>query len=225
MSDQEPQFSALTPVLRRLLSVQQAIDRKQEEEVEHRLQLLTGYLADTLKDIKLQENTWLEARHLVTGEIRSLLEEDARCVLFLLQFRQFVQENIENPLVATVSDSSLGSNTANWLLLSLPFPLKLVNFRDSQADNAYCYSLELKLDGRLQILQVPAAPPQAQAKDGWDILYQLGSVTKQQETAPLEFPQLEPPQQAVLRREIGCLVCFVAQVLHTSLLVNSFTFP
>lgn len=220
------QLSVLTSVLKRLISIHQAIDLKQEQEIRPKLQLLTGYIAESLMGFKHQENVWLAASRLVSQEIRSLLEQDARCLLFINGFRQFVGDTVEQPLLTTVSESGLEHNPENWLVLTLPFPLKLSNFRDCSADNGYCYSLELQINESSQLLQVPiSSQPDQETEDDWDVIFQWKNLTKQLESAPFDFSGFEQSQRVTLRREISCLICFVAPLLHRSSQVNAFTYP
>lgn len=226
MSQNQPEFVAATSILKRLISIHQAIALKQEQEIEPKLHTLTGYIAEYLMAAKLQENIWLAARRLVAQEIRSLLEQDSRCLLLVNGFQQFVNDTVENILFTTVSESTLGSNAANWLILSLPSPVKLSNFRDCSADNGYRYSIELEVNGFSQLFQVPISPqPNHQAEDDWDVIFQWRTLTKQLEAVPFDFSGFEQSQQEILRRETSCLICYVAQLLHVSSQVNSFTYP
>lgn len=191
------------------------------------MQLLSDYITEALMSIKLQENIWLSASRLVTQEICLLLAEDARCLLFTIDFQQFIHDVFENVLLTSVSNIEVSGDTTNWLILSLPLPLKLSGFRDSNPDNNYNYSIDLEIDEYKQILQVPISPKQASqlTEENWDMIFQWKNLTRQLETDTFDFSTFDQFQQAALRREISCLICFVAQLLHRSSQVNTFTYP
>jgi hypothetical protein len=151
----QPQFITLTPVLKRLLSLHRTIIQRKEQEIEPKLQLLSDYITEALMSVKLQENIWLSASRLVIQEIRLLLVEDARCLLFTIDFQQFIHDVFENVLLTSVSNIEVKGDTTNWLILSLPLPLKLSGFRDCNLDNNYNYSIDFEIDEYKQILQVP----------------------------------------------------------------------
>jgi hypothetical protein len=177
--------------------------------------------------VKLQENIWLSASRLVTQEIRLLLAEDARCLLFTIDFQQFINDVFENVLLISVSNIEVKGDTTNWLILSLPLPLKLSGFRDCNPDNNYNYSIELEIDEDKRLLQVPISPKQISqlTEYDWDVIFQWNNLTRQLETDTFDFSTFDQSQQAALRREISCLICFVAQLLHSSSQVNAFTYP
>ncbi|BAU15716.1 hypothetical protein LEP3755_62810 (plasmid) [Leptolyngbya sp. NIES-3755] len=84
----------------------------------------------------------------------------------------------------------------------------------------------LQLGNCHRLLQVPIAPPpmQQQRREQWDVWFQWQQIGKQLEMV-LYVPGFEQAQQHQLKREVGCVVSYVAQLLHTVSRIDEFSYP
>jgi len=160
-------------------------------------------------------------------ELRSLLAQEARCLLPTHPFRRFVGDLFENELITSVIPSRINSDKTNWLLLASPSPLKLLNFRDCDQQQRNEYSVEVELGEWRRVLQVSpsAQQPTEPLNEDWDCFFQWRQVIKQLNAEASSSHGFEPSQQVALNEEISCVVVYAAQLLHVSSLVNSFTYP
>lgn len=214
-------------LLCRLIAMHQSIAHRQEEEITSKLDALSGWIAETLMRIKLQENVWLNARSVVAREIRSLIADDARCLLPVIHFQRFVSDTLAHELLVTVSDPGISSNTANWLLLSTSTPLKLSNFRNCDREQGNQYRLELELGNWRQSLQVPLSARQRSdlPDTDWDCLFQWQCLVNQLNPEGNSILAFDPAQQERLKREVACVIVYLAQLLHRTSAIDSFTYP
>lgn len=217
----------LSNLVNRLVAIQQTIVRKHEEDITPKLDYLVSSIAESLMGLKLQENIWVSARLVIVQELRSLLAQEARCLLPTNHFRRFVGDLFENELITSVIPTGINSDTANWLLLASPAPLKLLNFRDCDRQQRSEYSIEVELGEWRQVLQVSpsAQQPTEPLNEDWDCFFQWRQVMKQLNAEANGSQGFEPSQQVALNEEISCVVVYAAQLLHVSSLVNSFTYP
>lgn len=224
MSDND--CAHLIPLATHLVAIHRAITHQQDEAISPQLDALMQLVAETLRHVKLQETVWFSARAVLAQAIESLLAEDARCLLTVPDFQHFVSHAFDEVLVTTVVEWGLHSDTEDWLLQSVPEPLKLSEFRDCDAEQGYQYSLHLELGNCHRNLQVPISlPPQRQqGGEHWDCYFQWQQIGKQLEFA-LFVPGFEPAEQRQLKLELGCLICYVAQLLHMVSRIDQFTYP
>lgn len=226
MSD--PDCAHLIPLVTHLIAIHRAITHKQNEAIAPKLDALMSRIAESLMQIKLQETVWFSARSLVGQQIELLLADDARCLLSIPDFQHFVNDTFGNALVTTVTERGIGiaSDTNDWLLQSVSEPLKLTDFRNCNPENPDQYSIQLQLGDCRRVLQVPIAPqPLRERRDEyWDYYFQWQQIGKQLEWS-LHVPQFEISEQHVVKREVGCIVCYVAQLLHTVSQIDQFTYP
>lgn len=233
------------------LTTYQVLKQQHREQMERSLQALHNQISEQIAQLHEQEQGAIEAQAAAFAALRPQIEADARCLLSIEEFIEFVGLRLaDHPLLSWEADrlSQVDADPATWLLATQPLPLRILDYDTLRDDSAYNdettytdyrYQLTAQLGAWQQTIEVsiasvhPGNPATSQGSSlsdqHNDVAYHLLKPHRYRAESLLspEFVELnlDAEQTSQLKQEISCLLAFVADLFNPNECVDRFCYP
>lgn len=154
--------------LNELITSYSKAGRQKAAQIRDQLNRLQQQLASQLLTIRQRESEFIAIQENVLDEIRPLLALDARSLLSVDEFEQFVRSLLENIDVAGIKSSlslQISPNSNDWILHTLPMPLQLEEIEivssDKPAASMGGIRVQVEMRSWQQIIFIPMAASQS----------------------------------------------------------------
>jgi len=229
----------------------QCLKQQQSEQIEAGLQHLNQEITQQLEPLLQQEQKLLDAQAIALASLRAAIEMDTRCLLHTPQFKQFVEQLVEDRTLLLFRSNRtwvVTTEPTTWLLTTLPFPLEIIHYetiRDDHAydDENYYTDYRYNLTAQFGCWQKKIDISTASLSPGNPMSYYESSICTQHHDVAYalleqgdrssesfsqhEFSQLNLAQEQTiqLKQEMSCLLAFVGNLFNLRSRVECFRYP
>lgn len=232
------------------LTAYQALKQQHRAQMERSMQALHHQIAQQIAQLHEQEQHAIAAQAAAFAALRPQIEADARCLLSIAEFADFVTQRLaDRSLLSWEADrlSQVAADPATWLLATQLLPLQILGYETLRDDSAYNdettytdyrYQLTAQLGTWQQTIEVsianvhpgnPATSHSSSLSDQHnDLAYHLLKSHRYRVEPPRpEFVELnlDGEQTTQLQQEMSCLLAFVGDLFNSNECVDRFCYP
>lgn len=148
-----------------LLANYQALVQNHATQFDPEIAALRQLVEARMQEVHSKEQALVSAQEVELKRITDALATDARCLLPIPEFSEFVQEykRMSRPWYSQKSESPIADDPTTWVLTTLEIPIVLTNFQtsvdpngydDERTHTLYGYSVSLKLGDAKGVIEV-----------------------------------------------------------------------
>lgn len=225
--------------LQTLVSIYNDLAQENDAQIQAKLVQLKQLIDLQIQEIKTQEKPMIEAQNKHLSEIQRSLKRDARYLLGINEFKNFLQQMREPPKQSSEPDTNWfqpDGDPLSWSLTKLDARIKLNRFRltedreacdDEEIYTSYEYSLFVQIGQNQTSIKIQTGRlihndpnhyiPCSDLEQQQEILIQILEPFSQ---LPFEADQVDQ-----LIKELSFLICFAGKLLSSTPRPFEFTYP
>lgn len=209
-------FVSFMNLLNELITSYTKTQRQKAAQIGNQLNRLQQQLASQLLTIHEQESEFIASQENILGQIRPLLALDARSLLSVDEFEQFVRSLLQNIAAAGIQSTlslQISPNPSKWTLNTLPTPLQIrtieVIASGNSAVSAGGIRVQVDIGNWQQILFIPMSESQS----SWL------AIAQQMQEKVVDLPITTDSQEGLMQ-ELVILFAYVGSLFWIDHLAN-----
>lgn len=190
--------------------------RQKTAQIRDQLNRLQQQLASQLLTIRQRESEFIAIQENILDEIRPLLALNARSLLSVDEFEQFVRSLLENIDAAGIKSSlslQISPNPSEWILHTLPLPLQLRNIEIIGSGKSAASTGGIRVQVGVGSWQQTIFIPMAGSQSSWL------AIAQQMQEQVMELP-IAANLQDGLMQELVILLAYVSSLFWIDPLAN-----